>query len=389
MWGRLGPGLLALLVLSGSVVLVPGSAAAFGTIEGGGQNREHERITRAAVACPAGTDSAGDCFEPRSVDQLAGHGKTFGAVGSPDSTEISDPGAHCDDADFLVGGYPQTRDEATTRLRDCVDHLRLRFREAIDSAKGLLDDKGQIVGAEVNLDTDCVLNPKTEQRAKCESLEGFGRALHGAQDFYSHSNWADEANPSSPIGADNPPGLNLQAPSPILDLRGSSTPTVPGDLTTGCYVLRDRVPGVEECARRVTHAALNKDTGLIDPNTGTATAPTKPRGKVGSNFAKAVAGAIVETRHQWQDFRLALEASYGAENASRMACALTRDDPTNDCRAQPQAAARSGSDSIDRTVVALTISGVLIGVLGVGILLLQVRRRRRTNRTPHAGADGV
>jgi hypothetical protein len=102
-----------------------------------------------------------------------------------------------------------------------------------------------------------------------------------------------------------------------------------------------------------------------------------------------VAAAIGETRHQWQDFRLALEADYGAENAARMACALTRDDPTNDCRVEPLAAARSGSASIDRTVVALTISGVLIGVLGVGILLFQLRRRRRTNRTPHAGADGV
>jgi hypothetical protein len=377
MWERLGPGLLASLVLSSCIVLVPSSAVAFGTIEGGGQNREHERITRAAVACPAGAGSDGDCFEPRSMDQLAGHGKGFGAVGSPDSTEISDPAAHCDDADFLVGGYPQTRDEATTRLRDCVEHLRLRFREAIDSAKGLLDDNGQIVGAEVNLNTDCVLDPKTEQRAKCESLEGFGRALHGAQDFYSHSNWADAADPARPIGADNPPGLNLPAPSPILDLRGSSTSTVPPDLTTGCYVLQDKVPGVGECERRVTHAALNKDTGLIDPSTGTATAPTKPRGKVGSNFAKAVAAAIVETRHQWQDFRLALETRYGAENASLMACALTRDDPTNNCRAQSQTAVTGGSDSTDRTVVALAISGVLIGVLGVGILLLQVRRRRR------------
>jgi hypothetical protein len=103
---------------------------------------------------------------------------------------------------------------------------------------------------------------------------------------------------------------------------------------------------------------------------------------VGSNFAKAVAAAIVETRHQWQD------TSYGAEDASRMACVLTRDDPTTDCRAQPQTAARNGPDSIDRTVGALTISGVLIGVLGVGILLFQVRRRRRAKRTAHTGADG-
>ena len=77
---RFGPGLLASLIVASSVALVPSAAAAFGTIQGGGQNREHERITRAAVACPAGTGSDGDCFEPRSVDQLAGQGKKFGAV---------------------------------------------------------------------------------------------------------------------------------------------------------------------------------------------------------------------------------------------------------------------------------------------------------------------
>ncbi|WP_246278861.1 CinY protein [Phytohabitans rumicis] len=306
------------------------------------------------------------------MDQLAGHGKGFGAVGAPDLTEISNPAAHCDDADFLVGRYPQTRAEASAKLLDCVNHLRRRFREAIDSAKDLLDDEGQIIGAEVNLGTDCAL-ANTEQRAKCESLEGFGRALHGAQDFYSHSNWADVADPSRPIGADNPPGLNLPAPSPVLDLRGSGAPTVPRDLTTGCFVIRDSVPGVGACERRVTHAALNKDNGLVDQSTGATTSPTTPRGEVASNFAKAVAGAMVETRHQWQDFRAALETSYGAQKGSLMACALTRDDPLNDCRGRSRAAA------------VLAISGVLIGVLGVGILLFQARRRRHlnvTNRSP-------
>jgi hypothetical protein len=374
MWGRLGPGLLASLVLSISVVLVPSSAAAFGTIEGGGQNREHERITRAAVACPAGTGADGNCFEPSSMDQLAGDGKQFGAVGAPDRTEIRDPAAHCDDGDFLVGDYSQTREEATASLLDCVYHLRGDFRVAIDNAKGLLDDDGQIVGAEVNLDRDCVLDANRELRAKCKSLEAFGRALHGVQDFYAHSNWADAADPASPIGAGNPPGLNLPAPSPLLDLRGSSTPTVPGELTTGCFVLRDQVPGVGTCEARVTHAALNKDNGLIDPSTGTTSDPTTPRGKVGTNFAKAVAAAIVETRHQWQDFRAALETSYGAEKASRMACALTRDDPTNDCPTPSQVAAADRPDNTERTVAA--ISAVLIVVLGVGILLFRIRRRR-------------
>jgi hypothetical protein len=378
MWGKIGPGLLASLVLSSCIVMVPGSAAAFGTIDGGGQNREHERITRAAVACPAGTGSDGDCFEPRSMDQLAGHGKNFGAVGAPDFTEVSIPAAHCDDADFLGGDYPQTRDEASARLVECVNHLRRRFREVTDGAKGLLDDNGDVVAAEVKLDTDCAWDPSTEQRAKCLSLGGFGRVLHGAQDFYSHSNWADVADPARPIGADNPPGLNLPAPSPVLDLRGSSVPTVPHDLTTGCFVLRDSVPGVGVCERRVTHAGLNKDTGLIDPSTGRATNPTTPRGEVESNFAKAVAGAIVETRHQWRDLRAALEASYGAAKASLMTCALTRDDPSNDCRRPTQATG---------AIVALVISGALVGALGIGILLFR-RRRRHVNETARTGPGG-
>jgi hypothetical protein len=345
-------------------VLVAGRAAAFGTIDTGGQNREHERITRAAVACAAAAGPDGDCFEPRSADQLAGHAKTFGAIGDPDLTEVFIPAAHCDDADFLAGGYPRTRAEATGALLDCVNHLRGRFREAVDNAKDLLDDEGRIDSGEVTLDTDCELTQRNEQRAKCTSLEGFGRALHGVQDFYSHSNWADEADPARPIGADNPPGLNLTAPSPILDLRGSGTPTVPADLTTGCFVLRDTVPGVEECELRVTHAALNKDLGLIDPNTGGATSPTTPRGMVGSNFAKAVAGAIAETRHQWQDLRTELEASYGAKKASLMVCALTHDDPLNDCKSNGRA--------------AVVIVGVVIAGLVACVPLIWVRRRRRT-----------
>ncbi len=355
---------VAAVLLAGCVVGLPSPAVAFGTIEGGGQNREHERITRAAVACPAGAESDGDCFEPKSLNQLAGHGKTFGAIGAPDRTEVSDPTAHCDDADYLDGDYAQTRTEATERLLDCINHLRGRFREAVDSAADLLDDQGELVGAEVDLGTDCVLDADSEQRAKCKTVEAFGRALHGAQDFYSHSNWADSADPSRAIGTDNPPGLNLPAPSSVLDLRGTSTPAVPATLTTGCFVLRDEVPGVGNCQGRITHAGLNKDNGLINESTGSTSAPTTPRGKVGDNFAKAVAGAIVETRHQWQEFRAALEAGYGRQKASLMVCALTHDDPLNDCR-RPSP-----------MIIALALSAGLIGLLGVGFVVFRMRRRR-------------
>ncbi|GAA4588906.1 hypothetical protein BJY16_008715 [Actinoplanes octamycinicus] len=350
---------LAAAVLASALALTPASAAAFGTIEGGGQHREHERITRAALACRTAVEPGADCFEPKSMDQLAGHARTFGAVGSPDSTEVADPAAHCDDADFLDGGgYPRTREQATAALRNCVDHLRRRFGEAVRSSGGVLDADGRIIDAEVSVDPDCELAPKDEPRAKCEAIEAFGRALHGVQDFHSRSNWADEADPGRSSGPGNPPGLNLPAPSPVLDLRGTGVPAVPRELSTGCFVLKDTIPGTGVCAGRVTHAALNKDNGLVDPGTGDATEPTTPRGLVRTNFAKAVTGAVVETRHQWQDFQGALEESYGAERGARIACALTHDTPATECRA------RAGGSG--RTVLVVFFAGVVVAGLGLG-----------------------
>jgi len=351
-------------ILTGSIVSVPGSATAFGTIDSAGQHREHERITRAALACAEGAPSNGDCFEPKSMDQLAGHGKLFGGVGAPDSDEISNPAAHCDDADFLGVSYPRTREQATAALMDCVTHLRTRFREAVDSAKDLLNEQDHIVSDQVRLDADCKFFGGGRDRAKCESIEGLGRALHGAQDFYSHSNWADEADPSRPVGVDNPPGLSLPGPSSILALRGDGAPTVPRELTTGCYVVRDRVPGVGACEQRITHAALNKDNGIIDQRSGTATGPTTPRGLVQENFAKAVAGAISETRRQWRDFRSELATRYGKQQSSLMICAPTRDDPIEDCR---------GSQARIAVLVILGVAATLVAVP----LVIRSRRRRR------------
>src|SRR5688500_7845656 len=108
------------------------SAAAFGTIDSGGQHREHERITRAALSCASETGPHDDCFEPASIDFLAGHDREFGAVGAPDSDEIFDPSAHCDNADVLGTDYPRTREQATAGLVDCIDHVRMRFREGVD-----------------------------------------------------------------------------------------------------------------------------------------------------------------------------------------------------------------------------------------------------------------
>jgi hypothetical protein len=356
--------LVAVLLLLTWVASPAATAAAFGTIDSGGQHHEHQRITRAALACAGDAAALDDCLEPASIDFLAGHDKEFGGVGAPDSDEISDPAAHCDDADYLEAGYPQTRQEATVGLLDCVDHLRMRLDEAVDDAQGLLDDEGHVVAAEVDFDAECGMREAAELRAKCNTLEAFGRVLHGVQDFYSHSNWADEADPTRAVGPDNPPGLNLPGPSAVLDLRGETAPDVPAELSTGCYVLPDEVPGVDECADRVTHAALNKDTGLIDPDTGEATDPTKPRGMVGDNFAKAVAGAIAESRRQWQELRAELATRYGDDQAAAMICALTHDDATGDC----------GGQGRERVLAAGLGAAVAVAI---AVMLVRAHRRRR------------
>jgi hypothetical protein len=332
---------LAVLALLVGVLAVPQfahppQASAFGTLNGLlGQRGEHEMITRAALACAPGVQSTGQCFEPRSMDQLAGHDGTFGAVGAPDVDEMREPTAHCDNADFLnVPGYPQSRPLATAQLLACVAHLRQRFDQGIAGAAGLFDADGNLQGDQVDLSSDCTFAFSGTGRAKCDAIEGFGRALHGVQDFYSHSNWADQSDPSQPIGIDNPPGLNLPAPSPILDLMDDApTPVIPVDLTTGFYagIFGDKCPSR---SGRITHACLNKDDAQIDPVTG-STAGTDPatetvRGQVLSNEQKAVTAAIVETRQQWADFRQELITTYGAELGNRMILAITQDVPKVD-----------------------------------------------------------
>lgn len=136
------PAMMTALYVLVLVLLTPASAEAFGTIDGLGQRREHERITRAALACPAGIPSTGDCFEPKSIDQVAGKAGTFGAVGVPDSDEVFNAAAHCDDADFLSGPYPRTRAQATDALLNCVRHLRNRFNAGVNTAADLLDTEG-------------------------------------------------------------------------------------------------------------------------------------------------------------------------------------------------------------------------------------------------------
>jgi hypothetical protein len=346
-----------------------GHVHAFGTINEPaiiGQHCEHERITRAAFACPSDSKiSDGRCFEELSLHQLSGRSDIYvgqgsnGAVGAPDMLDPvpEGPEAHCDNADFLDAQlfnlnaeYPVTRQEATNQLQICVSHMRGRVEEGIDAAGRIVDDGARIITPEVDISTlDCrfsfpALQMHSFGRAKCSTIEGFGRALHGVQDFYAHSNWADDAEP--PFGPNNPPGLK-RVDSPIfLDLRGENdiSGQVPHNLSTGCFggLFTDGPvgkaghplePGSIDCTGRITHHTLNKDNGIIDQVTGDVSTPgpNTPRSDFPGNFQRAVNAAIKDSRRQWRHFRESIRRTYGTERGNIMICALVRDKPAKDC----------------------------------------------------------
>ncbi len=321
------------------------------------QHNEHEFITRLAFQCPVGQGSDGVCFEQYSLDQLAGHHVHIlgipvpglgsnGAVGAPDTFDMlpEGPEAHCDDADYLdVPDYPQSRAEANAKLQACIDHLRIRFRQAVNAASRLLDERNRVQKTMVRLISagDCTfafpgLQSELSGRAKCAVLEGFGRALHGIQDFYSHSNWVDSHDPSSPISIFNPPGLAMNGVAPFLDLRGNTTipaDQIPRNLTTGCFALPDALLGSGECQGRITHHALSKDKGRIylDGTFGDVDFDLRSQ-VVATNFPLAVQAAVEHSRMVWADLRDELRLRYGSVIGDLMICSMVHDDPVRDCR---------------------------------------------------------
>ncbi|KAK0750897.1 hypothetical protein B0T18DRAFT_478048 [Schizothecium vesticola] len=330
--------------------VVTESFAAFGTVNGVlGQHNEHEMVTRLAFQCPKGQRSDGMCFEPRSLAQLAGYHSNFmgfplpgagsnGAVGAPDMLDPvpEGPEAHCDDADFIdMPGYPRTRDQANAALQTCIDHLRGRFHQAWAAAARLLDDKGRVQRDMTEIKAgpfggDCTfafasLQTNERGRAKCNVIEGLGRALHGVQDFYAHSNWVDRADPSQPISHVNPPGLARTDRAPFLTDLAATGPIdpaqIPHNLSTGCFVLPDKTPGVGGCTDRVTHHTLTKDHGIIFLNGSFGDAgPDTPRSEaVPGNFELAVQAAVEDSQ-------------FGEARGDLMICSLVTDNPLRSCR---------------------------------------------------------
>ena len=336
---------MASVLLLSLLAALPTPALGFGTSTGTlGQQAEHERITRAALHCDGDAVSA-ECFSPESLDFLAGTHGTFGAVGNPDNvvdwtSGLGEPSeAHCDDADFLdVPGYPQSREQATAVLVQCIGHIHGRLQQGLDAAAKILDADGYIDPDESKIPLlGCsTSNGIQSSTAKCTAILGFGRALHGVQDFYSHSNWADHSNPNVAIGLTNPPGLGYAFLADFLDSRFIGPPYIPRHLTTGCFagVTHDETVGEDVCTGRVTHHALNKDGGVVNPDdfedTGASNPDKGPR-DTDENFHLAVVAAEKETRRQWRTFRDALIDTHGDVKGSRIICALTRDKPVEDC----------------------------------------------------------
>lgn len=320
------------LILAAAAVLAAGTAFAFGTINGLGQNLEHERITRRAFAC-AGNVATDDCFQKKTLDSLAGSRGNFGAVGAPDrGTLVLKAGAHCDGGDHLaVAGYPQTKADAQAKIDACRAWMVQHLDAAVAAAAGLLDAKGKIRDSEIPTIVSCTYAGGVKGRAKCNVLENFGILLHASQDFYSHTNWTDAAGAGASSPA-NPPGLNKRGPAPYLNLRSAAA--FPDGLISGCFEAASAISEPKACnygpnaTPRVKHLALNKDKGTIDPTLG---AGTTDRGKINENFRHAAEAAVADTKDKWATLKERLVATYGVDRAKKMICALTRDNPIKTC----------------------------------------------------------
>jgi hypothetical protein len=346
-----------------AVAAVPAPAWGFGTINGLGQRAEHERITR-ALECGAVPGPPVACFQSGSMGMLAGTAGTLGAVGEPDRPPylFGRPENHCDDADYnIIPGsstnYPQSKEAAHKQLTTCIDQFRVRMNRAVDLAAGLVPNDGNLTANVVPVGgCDFPSGNEKDKNAKCAVLNQLGRALHTAEDFWSHSNWADSAEPGRPVSFENPPGLG-RSDLPAFFAYPPAPYTIPAGLITGCD---DTLPG--SCKGRITHGSLAKDKGQIDALTGKATDPQSPRGKIGQNFQRAVTGARDQVRATWSGFVRALQARYGAAKADQMVRALTTDTPWTTCRLggdagralQPPNSGASGVTSVNATILNRT-----------------------------------
>jgi hypothetical protein len=319
-----------MILAAGLTLLCAQPAAAFGTIRGLGQNAEHERITRHALGCGL-IGSVDDCFADKTLQELAGGDNDFGAIGIPDRGQLVTANkAHCDSGDYLdIPGYPHSQSEAQAALESCRAWMKENLDAAVNDAGALVDRNGNLRADQVKI--SCIFVGQMKGKAKCNVIQDLGILLHASQDFYSHTNWVDQADSTQPIGVENPPGLNQRGRAAFIDLRHDN-PLPPG-LISGCY---EKPPEPQHCnygpgnsLHRVKHMVVNKDEGTIDPiiiGDGTTI-----RGRHDDNFAHAIEAAIDDTRDKWLTFRQRLTQTYGSKTGALLACAISHDDPMSDC----------------------------------------------------------
>ena len=337
---------------------------------------EHERITRLAIDCegafakdPASplAQTGARCAQARSATQIAGTDAFLGGVGAPDSAWDavipSKSPQHCDDGDYLfgTGSYPRPESARAENLLACRALFDLYMADAVRWAGEVVPVVGgvptvvraqsDLAGGNCNDKYDRKYDPDRRHRravAKCNALISFGRAMHIAQDFLSHSNWVDSAWPSSlaATGALNPPGLmkNVTSPGDVPDfLRYPRTAAqvsaflaahqvVTGGYT-GSLTGRLRHSGASGAARD-----LNKDMGAgrIDWKTGLIPKGKGARGVAGllsgqDNFQRAAYGAAVTTAAAWNDLQQAIRAAYPGTRGEMAARALAVDAPWTTC----------------------------------------------------------
>ena len=351
---------IALLILVGvAYVATSGQAtpaAAFGSVDLSviGQKSVHEKLTR-TLSCDADA-AVRNCFEPTSISVLAGGAGTFGAVGEPDNPldGMPNPAArHCDNIDYGFGSY-QTIDEAQASFDACLDWFQSYMDFAVMSAAGLLSADGTIDGAATDIvnafgstfNSCSFPDPKkgnsSNDSAKCNVLNGLGRALHAYEDIWSHSNWGDVADPAKPVDIANPSGMGMTEQPWFMAYPGPRSAPIPAGLISGCDDSLSR----SECQRTVAgdqkvvqsrtgHSMLNKDNGDVDPGSCTASNPLSSRGKIvvdgTSNFTRAVTGGCGAAARAWTDLQNALIAKYGASSAAMMIRAITSDHPLTAC----------------------------------------------------------
>jgi len=367
----------AVAVLVSALVSVQGSpnpAGAFGSVDISllGQRAVHEPITR-TLGCSADAPVT-NCLEPISLGVLAGHDGTFGAVGEPDDPldGFPNPSArHCDNVDYGYTSY-QTIEEAQVSFDNCLDWFQSYMDFAVSSAAGLLRTDGTIDAAATDLinatggtyNSCSFPDPKkgntSKDSAKCNVLNGFGRALHVYEDVWSHSNWGDDYDLSKDVSLTNPIGLaNTEQPA-FMAYPGPRSVPIPVNFITGC----DDSVSKGDCMQqksydepvsgfRTGHSVLNKDNGTVSPTSCVATDPVTSRGKVTTrdgvtNFSRAVTGACGAARRAWSDLQNAITARYGSTAAQSIIRAISKDHPLTDCMVSGTAAKADGPPMGDR-----------------------------------------